>query len=145
MEVGESLLWQQQSSDRERGTRKRVSFLSPGKTKYWSQNSIAKELVSRNLTDCFHDKSASSTDGNTDGDDSEFCPSAEEDLKSTKPSGERVLEGLEVELERRLFVCESTQLMDMVEQINGSSKCLTPECSGEQMIFNSFNSYSLGL
>ena len=38
------------SSDRERGVRNRVSYVSPGKTKYWSQKSVEKELVSRNLT-----------------------------------------------------------------------------------------------
>ena len=115
------------SGDRERGTRKRVSFVSPGKTKYWSQKSVEKELVARNLTNCFYEKSASSTEGNTDGDDSEYYLSSEEDIKCKQLE----LDGLEVELERRLFVCESTQLMDMVEQINASSKCSTPECSGE--------------
>ena len=115
------------SGDRNRGTRKRVSFVSPGKTKYWSQKSVEKELVARNLTDCFYEKSASSTEGNTDGDDSEYCPSSEENTKCKQLE----LDGLEVELERRLFVCESTQLMDMVEQINASSKCSTPGCSGE--------------
>ena len=115
------------SDDRDRGTRKRVSFVSPGKTKYWSQKSVEEALVSRNLADCLHDKSASSTEGNTDADDSEYYPSSGEDTKCEQLE----LDGLEVELERRLFVCESTQLMDMVEQINASSKCSTPECSGE--------------
>ena len=89
---------------RNRGTQKRVSFVSPGKTKYWSQKSVEKELVARNLTDCFYEKSASSTEGNTDGDDSEYCPSSEENTKCKQLE----LDGLEVELERRLFVCEST-------------------------------------
>ena len=115
------------SDDRDRGTRKRVSFVSPGKTKCWSRKSVEKALVSRNLADCLHDKSASSTEGNTDADDSEYYPSSGEDTKCKQLE----LDGLEVELERRLFVCESTQLMDMVEQINASSKCSTPECSGE--------------
>lgn len=115
------------SGDRDRGTRTRVRFVSPGKKKYWNQKSVEKELVSRNLTDCFYDKSASSTEENADGNDSEYYPSSEEDMKCKQPE----LDGLEVELERRLFVCESTQLMDMVEQINASSKCSTPECSGE--------------
>ena len=35
-----------------------------------------------------------------------------------------------LEIERRLFVCESTQLMNMVEQINATSQCSTPECNG---------------
>ena len=115
------------SDNRDRGTRMRVSFVSPGKTKYWSQKSVEKALVSRNLADCLYDKSASSTEGNTDPDDSEDCPSSGEDTKCKQFE----LDGLEVELERRLFVCESTQLMDMVEQINALSKCPTPECSGE--------------
>ena len=59
----------------------------------------------------------------------EYLPSSEEekDEKQTFVADESV--GLEVE--RRLFVCKSTQLMDMVEQINVTSKCSTPECHGE--------------
>ena len=49
------------SDDRDRGTRKRVSFVSPGKTKYWSQKSVEKALVSRSLADCLYEKSASSS------------------------------------------------------------------------------------
>ena len=84
-------------------------------------------MVSGNLTDCFHEKSASSTEGNTDGNDSEFYATSEEDIECKQLK----LEGVEVELERRLFGCESTQLTDLVEQINASSKCSTPECSGQ--------------
>ena len=59
----------------------------------------------------------------------EYLPSSEEekDEKQKFVADESV--GLEVE--RRLFVCKSTQLMDMVEQINVTSKCSTPECHGE--------------
>lgn len=59
----------------------------------------------------------------------ECLPSSEEekDEKQKFVADESV--GLEVE--RRLFVCKSTQLMDMVEQINVTSKCSTPECHGE--------------
>jgi len=59
----------------------------------------------------------------------EYHPSSEEekDEKQKFVADESV--GLEVE--RRLFVCKSTQLMDMVEQINVTSKCSTPECHGE--------------
>ena len=75
--------WMQESyksSDCNSGTRKRVSCVSPGKTKYWSQKSVEKEMVSPNLTDCFYETSVSSTGGNTDG-DSEYWPSSEEDTK----------------------------------------------------------------
>ena len=48
------------SSDREWGVRERVSYVSPGKTKYWSQKGVERELVSRKLEDCFYDKSANS-------------------------------------------------------------------------------------
>ena len=83
-------------------------------------------MVSRNLTDCFYKKSSISADGNTD--DLEYWLSSEEDMKHKQRESEE--QGLEVEMERRLFMCESIQLMDMVEQINASSKCSTPECSG---------------
>ena len=94
-----------------------VSFVSPGKTKYWSQKGVEKALVSRNLANCLYHKSASSTEVNTDTEDSEYYQSSRGDTKC-KQLG---LDGLEVELERRLFVCESTQLMGG----------LTPECTGE--------------
>ena len=83
-------------------------------------------MVSGNLTDCYYENSAHSTEGNTDGNDSEFYPSSEKDIKCNQLK----LEGLEVEL-KRLFVCQSTQLTDMVERMNASLKCSTPECRGE--------------
>lgn len=118
-----------ETGDRERGVRKRVSLVSPGKTKYWNQKEVEKEMVSRNLTDCFYEKSASSEEGNTEGDDSEYLPSSEEEKDEKHKFVADQSVGLEVE--RRLFVCESTQLMDMVEQINVTSKCSTLECHGE--------------
>ena len=118
-----------ETGDRERGVRKCVSFVSPGKTKYWNQKEVEKQMVSRNLTDCFYEKPASSEEGNTGGDDSEYLPSSEKEKDEKHKFVAYQSVGLEVE--RRLFVCESTQIMDMVEQINVTSKCSTLECHGE--------------
>ena len=35
-----------------------------------------------------------------------------------------------LDVERRLFVCETTQLTDFVEKINKTSCCSTPDCDG---------------
>ena len=118
-----------------RGVRKRVSYVSPGKTKYWSQKSVEKELVSRNLKDCLYNKSASSTEDNSDGDDEDYCEDDRDAKKRKLQSSDEPDESSDknkgcLEIERRLFVCESTQLMDMVEQINATSQCSTPECNG---------------
>lgn len=108
------------------GEQTRVRFVSPGKTKYNTQKTAGEALRARNLADCFHDKSTTSEDGNTEN-DSEYNPySDSESEKGNLPCGTN---GLEVE--RRLFVCESTQLMDMVHQINLTSKCSTPKCNGK--------------
>ena len=123
------------SSDRERGVRKRVSYVSPGKMEYWSQKSVEKELVSRNLKDCLYDKSASSTEDNSDGDDEDYCEDDRDAKKWKLQSSDEPDESSDknkgcLEIERRLFVCESTQRMDVVKQINATSQCSTPECNG---------------
>lgn len=107
----------------ESGDRTRVTFVSPGKTKYNTQKKVSETLAARNLMDCFHDKSTTEEEEeNTEG--SEFNPS--DDEKKPEPSCKRI----GVAVERRFFVCESTQLMDMVEQINSTSRCSTPDCNG---------------
>ena len=98
-------------------TRKRKSKMAPPKKK-------------KKIPKCKKKKFLSQRGKKSDG-DSEYCPSSKEDTKCKQLE----FDGLEVELERRLFVCESTQLMDMVKQINASSKCSTPECSGEYLLF----------
>ena len=101
------------------GETMRLRFVSPGKTKYPTQTSVKAELKARNLTYCLHDQSTSSEDDNSD----------EEKAEWTKASGSsKVSSGIEIEL--RLFVCESTRVMDMVEQFNATSKCSTDSCNG---------------
>ena len=95
--------------------------MSPGKTKYNTRRKVSKTLAARNL-DCFHNKSTTEEEEDTEG--SDFNPS--DDEKKPEPSCKRI----GVAVERRFFVCESTQLMDMVEQINSMSRCSTPDCNG---------------
>ena len=107
------------SSDRERGVRKRVSYVSPGKTKYCK--SVEKELVFRNIKDCLYDISASSTEDNSDGDEEDYCEGDRDAKKRKLQSSDEPDESSDknkgcLEIERRLFVCESTQL-DMVKLV----------------------------
>ena len=101
----------------------------------WSQKSVEKELVSRNLKDCLYDKSASSMEDNSDGDDEDYCEDDRDAKKRKLQSSDEPDELSDknkscLEIKRRLFVCESTQLMDMVKQINATSQSSTPECNG---------------
>ena len=68
-------------------------------------------------------------------DDSEYIPTDEEHQWQSLPVDDhdhdepKTVKG--EEMERRLFVSESTQLMDFVQQINKTSKCFTPNCNGK--------------
>ena len=112
------------ANDRKRGVRKRIAFLSPGKTRYWTQETVKKELVSRSLPDCLDEKPLSSVEASdSNSDTSEYCPS--KDMSQDFAPLENY-----AEVERRLFVCESSQIMDLVEQVNATSKCSTSDCKG---------------
>lgn len=99
------------------GERTCLRFVSPGKTKYLTQTSVKAELKTRNLTYCLHDQSTSSEELKTEDDSSD-----EEKVKWAKANGSRKVSS-GIGIEQRLFVCESTQVMDMVEQFNATSKC----------------------
>ena len=77
---------------------------------------MAPPKKKKKIPKCKKKKFLSQRGKKSDG-DSEYCPSSKEDTKCKQLE----FDGLEVELERRLFVCESTQLMDMVKQINSFS------------------------
>lgn len=101
------------------GDKSRVKFVSPGKTVYKTQKAVGKALVARNLTDCFYESKSTTEDENTGSDtdyELDFCKETSCNKSETTPPP-----GLEIE--RRFFICESTQLMDMVHQINSTSKC----------------------
>ena len=44
---------------------------------------------------------------------------------------------------RQLFVCESSQLMDLAQQIIDTSKCSTSDCNGKVFALFSIALYSL--
>ena len=108
-----------------RGKKTRLQFSSPGKTKYKTQKAVTETLEARDMRDCIHESlSSGMSSEDTKSEESEFLPSCEEDdFELPVKIGE--------EMERRLFVCESTQLMDMVDQINQTCKCSTSDCNGK--------------
>lgn len=108
------------------GDRTRVQYVSPGKTKYKTQKSAGEALAARNLGGCFYDKASSSEEESAD-EDSEYNPSSEED----KDHKETLRKAKGLKMNRRFFVCESTQLTDFVEQINATTNCSTDGCNGE--------------
>ena len=102
-----------------------------GENKIQDAKSAGEALVKQNLSNCFYEKSTTSEDGNTEDDSDYIGDSCNEKEKKNLPCGSKQSETKGVEVERRLFICESTQLMDLIHQINSSSKCLTPDCNGK--------------
>ena len=100
-----------------RGKKTRLQFSSPGKTKYKTQKVVTETLVARDMRDCIHENFSSGMGSeNTKSEESEFLPSCEEDELELPVK-------VEEEMKRRLFVCESIQRMDMVDQISQTCKC----------------------
>ena len=102
------------------GNRTRVKFVSPGKTTYKTQKAAGEALVARNLSDCFCEKATTTEDQNTETDSDLDINSYNKLEKKHLPHEESEAERKGLPIERRLFVCESTQIMDMVNQINSS-------------------------
>ena len=122
-----------------------LKFVSPGKTVYRAEKSVAKTLTATNLESCFHEALASSEE-TEDSEDTEYLP----DIKDSPPdepgcSGKKrkwsnkeennslsqaARKKAKLEVEHRLFVCETTQLTDFVDKINETSCCSTPDCDG---------------
>ena len=124
----------------ERGNKTRLQFSSPGKTKYKTQKAVKETLVMRGMEKCLHDHlSSASSSEESQTEDPEFMPSSEGE--ETKESQMKLRKG--EEMERRLFVCESSQIMALVQQINDTSKCSTSDCNGKFLDFFSIALYSL--
>ena len=112
------------------GGRERAQFESPGKSVYKSQKEVERVLVSRNLKDCLNKSCATSEESSQDESaGSEYIPTDEETSKVVDCSVMR--EKQSKAIERIFFVCETTQLMDLVKQINETSKCSTKDCNGK--------------
>lgn len=99
-----------QKEEYEHGSKTRLQFSSLGKTKYTT------DKVMRGMKECLHDHlaSASSSKESQTG-ESEFMQSSKDEGSQTKLwKGE--------DMERRWFVCESSQIMDLLQQIYDKSK-----------------------
>ena len=136
--------WSEKHTEEDGKTR--VKFVCPGKTEYKTEKSVVETLVARSLEACFNICSASSEDTASEG--SEFNPDMSDAekpgcSKTSTPTSrkvEREAEGytsqpvakkMKKDVERRLFVTESSQLMDFVEQVNRMLCCSTPDCPGK--------------
>ena len=124
----------------QRGSKKQLQFSSPGKTVYKTQSAVAKAMESRGMKACFADGVLSSdSQEEVKTDESEYLPTDEECEQNLvhDHEGDESMTIKGEEMEHRLFVSESTQLMDFVQQINETSKCFTPNCNGK-FSFNAF-------
>ena len=134
-----------ESEVRQGESREIVEYYSPGKTKYRTQSDVKKVLQQRGMALCLDESDslppqppssesdASAYDPDEDQDhegeiDSSVIPSTSKSLdrKSTKKSNQ-------LEVEQRLFVCETTQVCKFVDDINKTSRCSTEECNGKCM------------
>ena len=111
------------TEEHETSSKRRKIILSPGKNKYHNFQHVKDTIKERGLDLCFLNSSESSqSEGEASG--------CEENSTKLKLATEKMKkEALPVE--RRLFVCESTQLTKFVDGINETSKCATSECNGE--------------
>jgi hypothetical protein len=113
--------WKEKTYD----NNKRLRFVSPGKTEYKTRKGVEKALVSRNLKDCFNNLPETSEEESVGVDDSDYVPSSEENTSMVRSNKDNQ------NIESRLFVCESTQVADLVNQINKTSKCSTKDFNGK--------------
>ena len=124
-----------------------LKFVSPDKTEYNTEKSMAGTLSARNLEACFNASSASSEDAS---ESSEYCPDPDDTdfgepgclgecleaavkrkshQESSPPSPDT--KKIKLDMARHLLVCETTQLTDFVARINDTSRCSTPDCNGK--------------
>lgn len=116
------------------GGRKRVEFESPGKTIYKTQKEVEKTLVKRNMKECLDDRSSTEESIPQDESSEWECEPADDEKGVQKLSKTLTSDDTETNsLERRFFVCESTQLMDLVHQVNKTSQCSTKDCNGKRL------------
>lgn len=108
------------TEEHETASKKRTVLVSPGKTKYHHLTKVRETLRERSMDLCFLNSSESSQ---SEGDHSDFEPYD----KKSKGKGCGKTENVE----RRLFVCESTQVTKFVEDINKTSRCSTLHCKGK--------------
>ena len=91
--------------------------MSPGKSRYNKKEAEA-ELKEQGMDICFDktsDAGSSSSSGQSSFDECEGSQATDE-----------------VQTENHFLVCESSQIMKLIHDINATSKCATPGCNGKQ-------------
>ncbi|KAL9972354.1 hypothetical protein ACROYT_G018639 [Oculina patagonica] len=101
----------------ETASRKRKVIVSPGKTRYPNPQKAKETLKKRNLT-----SQISSETSQIEGEQS--------DLESHAKGMNSPFKNEALKIEPSLFVCETSQLMKLVDDINRTSKCATENCNG---------------
>ena len=121
---------------REFATNTSLTYISPGKTCYGKQQEVKKVLGERGMELCFVRDESDGTDEGASSSE-EYCSDFAKAGTSTSTAKTTS------EVERRLFVCESTQITKLIEDINRTSKCSTPDCSGEYVNLMKFIEFSI--
>ena len=134
LEVGKNFHCQQSGKKRRKNgaVRQGCSFQVLGR-RNTPLKAVKESLEERDMQEFLHenDRNCFSSD-ETKSEVSEFRPSSEdEQMDKFEVQADKMGE----EMEHRLFVCESTQLMEMVQQINETSKCGTANCNGKSKLF----------
>ena len=101
--------------------------------KYTTQKAVKESLEARDMQEFLHENARNRfSSDETKSEVSEFRPSSEdEQMDKFEVQADKTGE----EMEHRLFVCQSTQLMEMVQQINETAKCGTANCNGKSKLF----------
>lgn len=95
---------------------------------------VEKTLVKRNMKECLDDRSSTEESIPQDESSEWECEPADDEKGVQKLSKTPTSDDTETNsLERRFFVCESTQLMDLVHQVNKTSQCSTKDCNGKRL------------
>lgn len=103
----------------------KVKFSSPGKTPYYSYQKAKDVIRKRGRTD-FIDSSES------ENSESELHLSRKKvKTTSSTPITANTATASSVVVERQLFVCESSQILTFVENVNKTSRCSTKDCNGK--------------
>lgn len=113
-------------------TREIVDYYSPGKTKYSTQTEVKKVLRQRGMKLCFDESNSPSEDDHSNESDT-YDPNEEMDCEPSTSQTTVTKKCKQLEVEQRLFVCESTQVCKFVDDINKTSRCSTAECNGKHM------------
>jgi len=106
---------------REFASNKALVFVSPGKSRY-SKKRFTEILAKENMDLCFMEQKSSESG-------SVFSDSSEDFVTKLEVATDSETELCE--MERSFFVCESTQITKLIDQVNSTSKCSTPDCNGE--------------